>query len=251
MQYFKASINKYEELISPNSPNKRKSKSPNNIAENRRASCYSIFRKSVPLSITTITLVLLLGSVADIAASLPEAIAQGEGETIYSTINDNVDDNVDDLIKGHINPYSIIVGLESRVLATNESSVSNLGGRVSLWKGFAELIEGGLIIGYGYSGYLDLSEDFFGFVESPHNVILEVMMYSGVLGLFAYLAFIGLILYNAVRVARDHEDFLAVVLFCSVFLGFSLGFQSLSEKICWLLLAYINSSYVSYNLKPK
>jgi O-antigen ligase len=217
------------------------------FAENRRASCYSILRKSLPLSIATITLVLLLGSVIDIVASLPEAIAQEEGETINSKINYNATD----LIKEHVKLNSIAVSLESRILATNESSVSNLGGRVSLWKGFAELIEGGLIIGYGYSGYLDLSEDFFGFVESPHNVILEVMMYSGVLGLFAYLAFIGLILYNAVRVARDHEDFFGVVLFCSVFLGFSLGFQSLSEKICWLLLAYINSSYVSYNLKPK
>jgi len=123
-------------------------------------------------------------------------------------------------------------------------SYANLGGRDVLWKGFMDIVSGSIFWGYGISGYEYQSLEYFGFIESPHNAILEILLYSGVIGLFLYSFFMFRVLKAAYYSARVLRDYMPMMLLC-VFFGYFIAFQALSEKICWLILAYCVGRYLS------
>ena len=75
-----------------------------------------------------------------------------------------------------------------RLFETAEDSA--LGGRSKIWNGILPLIFSNPIIGVGETGYEYFSMITFSKINSPHNVILELICYSGIIGLTIYLVHI-------------------------------------------------------------
>lgn len=118
-------------------------------------------------------------------------------------------------------------------------------GRIFLWTRFFSAIQDNLYFGNGLSGFDLLSNRLFGWVESPHNVLLEVMLYTGLIGLTIYLLFILRIVGASYRLFKDNHKLLPALLLPTV-MAFTLALQGLSEKTCWLVLAYIVGTFL-YN----
>ena len=158
--------------------------------------------------------------------------------------------------------FIVVAGLFFTINTLQESSVllerlaltgtevdSSEGARFFLWAGFVSIIfnyNENLFFGNGLSGFDKLCYDFFGFVESPHNVFLEVIIYTGIFGLILYFLFVSKIFFTAVYLYKHNKDFLAVTLI-PVALTFIFALQGMSEKICWLIFAYIISKSIVYN----
>lgn len=137
--------------------------------------------------------------------------------------------------------------LASRIENTGGVNDASEAGRLSLWIGFYNLIFTNIIYGNGYSGFDLITYEYFGFIESPHNVFLEVILYTGLIGLFLY----SLFLIRALKAAYflfSKRKLLLPILIAPVAFAFIFILQGLSEKICWILLAYVIGTYI-YNDK--
>ena len=120
-------------------------------------------------------------------------------------------------------------------------------GRLTLWLGFSSLIFENPIFGNGYSGFDLITFDYFGFIESPHNVFLEVLMYTGLFGLLFYLIFLSRIFLASYKLFKNRNRLLPTILI-PIALAFIFILQGLNEKVCWLILAYIIGTYMySFN----
>ena len=144
---------------------------------------------------------------------------------------------------------------EFQLLATRLEDIGGVGdfsemGRFSLWIGFFSLIFENLIFGNGYSGFDLIAFQYFGFVESPHNVLLEVMLYTGLIGFFLYILFLSRIFLASYKLFKLKKRILPTVII-PIALAFIIILQGLNEKICWLILAYIIGSYMHYFKKFK
>lgn len=108
------------------------------------------------------------------------------------------------------------------------TGVSSIYERISIWKGSLEMVRDRPLLGYGLGwqkfynaaydgGYVDrwrLSQEFIDQTVAnyfdtkqrgqvnPHNLWVEVMFETGLLGLFGWLSILGLLVYRAVRVLR-------------------------------------------------
>jgi O-antigen ligase len=148
----------------------------------------------------------------------------------------------------------VFFALQSEVLVTRfeQTGVGDFtsqNGRFFLWFGFLSLAQENLIFGNGLSGFEKITQDFFGFVESPHNVLLEVVLYSGLIGLFLYLIFLYRCFYTGYKLYRDSKELLPILLIPSV-IAYIMFLQALSEKVVWLIFAYIISTYLYNSEKP-
>lgn len=144
---------------------------------------------------------------------------------------------------------------EFQLLASRLEDIGGAGdnseaGRFSLWIGFFSLIFENLIFGNGYSGFDLISFQYFGFVESPHNVFLEVLLYTGLIGFFLYILFLSRIFLASYKLFKLKKRILPTIII-PIALAFIVILQGLNEKICWLILAYIIGSYMHYFKKFK
>jgi O-antigen ligase len=154
----------------------------------------------------------------------------------------------------------VLIFLLLYVLMQSELSVSRfsetfdgensipLGGRLYLWYEFLLIIQDNFIFGHGLSGADLQTYNFRGAIESPHNVIIEVMLYTGVIGLILYIIFMYRIMSASYWVYKYSGNLLPVLLLPTI-LGFHLTAQGLTEKIVWVLIAYIVGSFL--NMKSK
>lgn len=115
-----------------------------------------------------------------------------------------------------------------------------------IWTGFFSVIGENPLIGNGLSGYDRLALEVFGAVYSPHNVLLEVFIYGGAIGLALYLNFLFKIFRASYKMYRDRAEIIPVLLLPTV-LAFVIALQGLSEKTCWLLLAYIMGRFLFFD----
>ena len=122
-------------------------------------------------------------------------------------------------------------------------------GRFFLWAGFFNLLGENLLFGNGLSGFDLITFKYFGFLESPHNVLLEVLLYTGIVGLIIYALFIYRTVYASYRLYKDQGRLLPILLLPTIF-AYSMALQALTEKICWLAFAYIVGTYL-FNYFPK
>tara|TARA_Y100000768_G_scaffold310435_1_gene244812 strand:+ start:17710 stop:18948 length:1239 start_codon:yes stop_codon:yes gene_type:complete len=120
-------------------------------------------------------------------------------------------------------------------------------GRFTLWLGYFSLIFENFIFGNGYSGFDLLSYEFFGFIESPHNVLLEVFLYTGLIGFLIYILFLSRIFVVSYKLYKQKSRILPTIII-PIALAFILILQGLNEKICWIILAYIIGTYM-YSFK--
>lgn len=119
----------------------------------------------------------------------------------------------------------------------------NIAGRDIIWQELLSLIKDHPILGVGETGYVFFTETTFGRFVSPHNVILEVLCYVGIVGLTVYLIF----LYQIIKKSVDSylvEGRLLPMLLLLVIIGMALSGQILVVKIGWVIFSYIIGSSV-------
>ena len=137
--------------------------------------------------------------------------------------------------------------LAERLANTGGISDNSETGRITLWIGFFTLIFENLFFGNGYSGFDLITYEFFGFIESPHNVLLETILYTGMIGLFLYILFLGRIFFASYKLFKYKNRILPTIII-PIALAFIMILQGLNEKVCWIILAYIIGTYMqSFN----
>jgi O-antigen ligase len=102
------------------------------------------------------------------------------------------------------------------------------------------------IFGIGTTGYEYFTYSTAGRYISPHNVILEVLCLTGIVGLIFYLIFLIRIIGISYQTYIHNKLLLPVLLLVPVF-GLLMSAQLLDVKIGWVIFAYIvaNSIYLS------
>jgi O-antigen ligase len=129
--------------------------------------------------------------------------------------------------------------LIQRFLRTAEEG--DLAGRDVIWQQLISLIMSDPIFGVGITGYTNFTHTVFGRYVSPHNVLIEILCYTGFVGLIIYLLFLFRIFKSGYQSYRANGLILPMVLWFPI-LGMLLSGQMLYTKIGWISLAYIASS---------
>ena len=135
--------------------------------------------------------------------------------------------------------------LVTRLESTGGAGDNSSAGRISLWLGFFSLIFTNIFFGNGYSGFDLITYEYFGFNESPHNVFLEVMLYTGIIGLVLYSMFLYRILKAAYHLYSKH-NLLLPILIAPIAFAFIFILQGLNEKVCWILMAYVTGTFIYF-----
>jgi len=127
-------------------------------------------------------------------------------------------------------------------------SKGDLSYRDTIWEAALSLIPGNLIWGQGETGYLRSITLLFGFPSSPHNIFIEILCYTGIVGLILFLIFFIRIIGCIKRSYKDDKELLPVIMIFPV-LGMMLSGQIIGAKIVWVLFAYMISVSIpkSYN----
>lgn len=113
----------------------------------------------------------------------------------------------------------------------------NLAGRDDIWREILPLIQNNFLFGVGQTGYIDFFSRIRGTVVSPHNVIIEVMSYTGVIGLVLYLLFVYRAFFSSLRYYFKYNE-LIPLLFAVPIAGILLSGQILTFKLGWFIFAY-------------
>jgi O-antigen ligase len=123
---------------------------------------------------------------------------------------------------------------------------NDLGGRGLLWALFYNIITENYIFGLGYSGYIYELTKTYSAVPSPHNVFLEVILYSGIFGLLFFLKFIYNLCKLSFRLFKNNYS-TPIILF-PVILVYLLANQALSVKFFWIISSYIIATHIKSNI---
>lgn len=115
----------------------------------------------------------------------------------------------------------------------------NLSNRDVIWKNLIPLIKGNPILGIGESGYTKFSQATYGVYASPHNVILEVLCFTGLTGLLIYFYFLFLI-YKRSLLAYRREGLLLPLILLFIIFSMIVVSHVLEVKIGWAIFAYIS-----------
>lgn len=140
----------------------------------------------------------------------------------------------------------IFIALQSSSLISRFSLIGegNFGGREVLWLAYAIMISENFLFGYGLSGTDLITFQYFGYPdETPHNIILQTLIYAGIPGLIFFFLFIFRIFKACYLIFRD-RGILMPSLLASPLLGYFMLTQSISEKIVWIMMAYIAGVYL-------
>jgi O-antigen ligase len=116
----------------------------------------------------------------------------------------------------------------------------NIAGRDEIWLSILPLIENNWIAGVGRTGYLEYVSHMYGVIISPHNVIIEIFAYSGIIGFVLFFGFISKIFYNAYRFFKKSNEVIPFVFIVPIS-GIILTAQILNFKLCWVIFAYAAS----------
>lgn len=128
---------------------------------------------------------------------------------------------------------SDVVG--NRLIKTIEEG--HLSGRDTIWKYILPLIEDNILFGVGQTGYIEFAHHIYGTYRSPHNVILEVMSYTGLIGLILYLLFIYKIFLFSTLYYFKHKELIPLIFIIPI-AGLLFSGQILTFKLAWFILSY-------------
>lgn len=143
--------------------------------------------------------------------------------------------------------YKLVLEQEvliSRLLLTAETG--SLSSRDVIWKMYLDLIFDNPILGVGFSGGLETAMHNFGMARSPHNVFIEVALYSGLLGFIPFMYFIYHLYKNGLLYKRIEKNLAPILLLIGV-LGMLLSGQALNVKLFWVVAAYAISFQIKQN----
>lgn len=142
--------------------------------------------------------------------------------------------------------YNVISKQEVVMARMNDTiEEGNISGRDVIWDVYLPLIEDHPIIGTGFTGHYDHARFVLGQAMSPHNVLIEVALYSGVIGLFFFMVFLYNVFTNAWKYYKFRNN-LGPLIISMAIVGRVLSGQALGVKLFWVLAAYA-ISYVFDN----
>ncbi len=113
----------------------------------------------------------------------------------------------------------------------------NLSNRDVIWKNLLPLIKENFLFGVGQSGYAQFCQEIYGAYTSPHNVIFEILVFTGFTGLLIYFYFLYLVFRKCLAAYRQTGLLLPLLLFmitCSMIVVSHI----LEVKLGWAMLAY-------------
>lgn len=138
--------------------------------------------------------------------------------------------------------------LWERIIESKQSG--DLNGRDDIWNVITILILENPIFGVGLSGYNSFSIMHLSKIESPHNVILEILCYTGLFGLIIYLIFLFRVFRQSFLIYIYNGQTLQILLLIPFLFSFLSG-QTLNVKICWVILAFASRGLKNYiNKQP-
>jgi O-antigen ligase len=124
---------------------------------------------------------------------------------------------------------------------TKSIDEGDLSGRDLIWVAAFEIITNNPLIGIGETGYAKEIEPILEYFSSPHNVIIEVLCYTGVVGLILFMFFFIKTIKCGLRAYLNNNEILPLLLLFSI-TGMILSGQIFATKIAWVVFAYIISS---------
>jgi O-antigen ligase len=135
--------------------------------------------------------------------------------------------------------WHLIINVEGMRLRLLQSiHERDLSGREDIWATIIPLIRENIVFGVGRTGYDYFTESVWGIVKSPHNVILEVVAMTGLVGLVFYLTFYIRSVAVSFRVYRESGMILPLLLMIPIF-GLLMSGQLIDVKTAWVIFAYV------------
>ena len=126
-----------------------------------------------------------------------------------------------------------------RLLKASEEG--DLAGRDIIWQKIIPLIKDNPIFGVGKTGYVAYSKQVFYEPSSPHNVIIEILSYTGIVGLIAYLLFVIRSFLFGLKAYKFRKKILPLLLLIPM-AGYLLSGQILTNKLGWVIFGYATAS---------
>ena len=139
--------------------------------------------------------------------------------------------------------------LYSRLKLTEQSH--DLGGRAGIWEIVLPFIKNNPLFGRGESGYISYITRSTGNYISPHNVILEVLSYTGIVGLSLYILFLSRIFLISLKKYRKDGSLLRLLLIIPI-LSQLLSGQLLNVKLGYVIFAFsVSGTFYLRSLNAK
>ncbi|MBI9063786.1 MAG: O-antigen ligase family protein [Marinilabiliaceae bacterium] len=132
--------------------------------------------------------------------------------------------------------------LRTRLLMSLQEG--HLSERDVIWSNLLPLIENNPIFGVGQSGYSAFCNSNYGRYVSPHSVILELLCFTGTIGLLIYFFFLYQIFRKGYLTYKSNGLLLPILLIINI-VGLLLVSHILELKIGWSILAYIAASSIT------
>ncbi len=136
--------------------------------------------------------------------------------------------------------------LSDRLMQTFQEG--DLSSRGKIWESIFPLIKSNFVFGVGETGYVEYMISNYGKLPSPHNVVIEILAYTGILGLFIYLVYLFRIVKISYKYFHRTGHLLQLLLLVPI-IGMLLSGQLLETKIGWVILSFA-SSKVIYLVDP-
>ncbi|RRJ89560.1 O-antigen ligase family protein [Paenimyroides tangerinum] len=137
----------------------------------------------------------------------------------------------------------INIALNSEVLGerlARTSEESDLSGRDEIWIQIIPQIKENLIFGVGSTGYNEFSHVIFSRFISPHNVFIEILAISGLIGFVLFFYFIFLCFKKAYLFQQKFNELIPFVYIVPM-TAVLLSSQLFIFKLGWVILAYCAS----------
>jgi len=112
----------------------------------------------------------------------------------------------------------------------------DLSSRDLIWIDLLEVINNNFLFGIGKTGYLNVVGE-----GSPHNVIMEVICYTGIFGLFFFVLFLYRIINSGFKKINSSYNNIKLILLLAL-IGLLLSGQWFDQKLVWSYIAYIISA---------
>jgi O-antigen ligase/polysaccharide polymerase Wzy-like membrane protein len=123
----------------------------------------------------------------------------------------------------------------------------DIASRDIIWVHLFQLISDNPVFGVGLTGYSKYSQNVIGELGSAHNVFIEVLCYTGIVGLLIFLIFMSKILFSAYFKYRKYGIILPAILMIPLLTNM-LTHQILNAKIAWAIFAF---AYIHYHPSSK
>lgn len=131
----------------------------------------------------------------------------------------------------------------------------NFAGRTSIWEPAVEAIKTKPLLGWGFESFAYVSDKYMKtgliggiYFDRPHNKILEILVYGGILGFLSYLAIFVVAFYSIFKLfGKNFSGSVCIAFFVSYFIQNIFAFDNIGTY----MLFFIMASFVSFKEKNK